>query len=309
MRAMKLCLTLAAVVVAGCVGTDYINDPVARGPARIVINPNIAAIQVGGVRQFAATYYDSLGNTVAVTFQWTSSMPVVASVDANGVASGKQAGQAQIFATARGVASEPALLTVVADPNQVARVIVTPDSGILHIGETLQFSAEARNLNGNAIAGKTFTWRSAAPTVATVSNTGLATAIKPGRVNIIASTDNVDSSPARLEVLGQSRTGTFTRRPGTSYNVSGTAILEQRADGSLVLSFGNDFTSSNGPGLEVFLSTINAVGANSRSLGRLQRTSGVQSYNVPTGITLTTYNWVIIHCVPFNVTFGYAELK
>ncbi|MGH7457397.1 MAG: DM13 domain-containing protein, partial [bacterium] len=73
--------------------------------------------------------------------------------------------------------------------------------------------------------------------------------------------------------------------------------------------FGSDFSSSSGPGLEVFLSTTNTVGANSRNLGRLQSTSGAQNYNVPSGIAFNTYSWVIIHCVPFNVTFGYAQLR
>jgi hypothetical protein len=142
-----------------------------------------------------------------------------------------------------------------------------------------------------------------------VSGNGLAIGIKAGRVNIIAAADGVESPAAPLTVLGTSRSGTFTKRPGTSYNVSGTATLEQQSNGSLVLRFGSDFSSSSGPGLEVFLSTTNTVGSNSRNLGRLQRTSGAQSYNVPAGVTLTTYSWVIIHCVPFNVTFGYAQLQ
>jgi hypothetical protein len=222
---------------------------------------------------------------------------------------GKQAGQTLISARGRGVTSVPAMLTVVADANQVARVIVTPDSGRITVGGTLQFTAVARNLNGDIFSGKTFTWRSSDVTIATVNNSGLATGLIAGEVNIIAMVDGIASPAARLAVLGTSRSGIFTRNPNSSYNVSGAATLEQQPNGSLVLRFGSNFSSSSGPGLEVFLSTTNTVGANSRNLGRLQRTSGEQSYNVPAGITLTTYNWVIIHCVPFNVTFGYAQLR
>jgi hypothetical protein len=177
------------------------------------------------------------------------------------------------------------------------------------VGGTLQFNAVAQNLSGGVISGRTFSWRSSEATIAGVNANGLATGIKAGRVNIIASVDGIDSPAAPLTILGTARSGTFTKRPGSSYNVSGAATLEQQPNGSLVLKFGDNFSTSNGPGLEVFLSTTNAVGANSRNLGRLQSTSGAQSYNVPAGVTLTTYNWVIIHCVPFNVTFGYAELK
>jgi hypothetical protein len=300
----------AVIFFAGCVGTDFINEPAATMPARVVINPISAAVEVGKTARFQAAYYDSVGNAVAgVAFQWISSDPNIATVDANGQVLGKQAGQTLISARGRGVTSVPAMLTVVADANQVARVIVTPDSGRITVGGTLQFTAVARNLNGDIFSGKTFTWRSSDVTIATVNNSGLATGLIAGEVNIIAMVDGIASPAARLAVLGTSRSGIFTRNPNSSYNVSGAATLEQQPNGSLVLRFGSNFSSSSGPGLEVFLSTTNTVGANSRNLGRLQRTSGEQSYNVPAGITLTTYNWVIIHCVPFNVTFGYAQLR
>ncbi|MGH7597278.1 MAG: DM13 domain-containing protein [bacterium] len=309
MRAIKHFL-LITLVLAGCVGTDLINEPVATMPARIAINPASTAVEVGKIASFQAAYYDSLGNAVAgVAFQWMSTDPAIASVDANGQVSGKQSGQTRITARARGITSEPAMLTVVANANQVARIVVTPDSGQITVGGTLQFNAVARNLNGDVISGKASTWRSLDATIAAVNSNGLATGIKAGEVNIVAAVDGVESPAARLTVLGTNRSGMFTRRPGTSYNVSGTATLEQQANGSLVLRFGSDFSSSSGPGLEVFLSTTNTVGANSRNLGRLQSTSGAQNYNVPSGIAFNTYSWVIIHCVPFNVTFGYAQLR
>lgn len=301
---------IATLFLAGCVGTDLINEPVTLVPARITITPTSAALEVGKATSFQAVYYDSLGNAATgVAFQWISADPAIASVNANGQVSGRQVGQTRITARARDIASAPAMLTVVANANQVAHVIVTPDSGQINVGGTLQFNAVARILNGDVIRNRTFTWRSSDATIATVNSSGLATGLKSGNVNIMASVEGVESPPAHLTVLSTSRSGTFTRNPSTSYTVSGTATLEQQPNGSLVLRFGNDFSSSNGPGLEVFLSTTNTVGANSRNLGRLQRTSGAQSYSVPAGVSLTTYNWVIIHCVPFNVTFGYAQLQ
>ncbi len=310
MKQKSLLFLLGWLGLLGCVGTDVLNDENVGVPARIVINPTSAAVQVANTIEFQAAYYDTLGNSVPGTvFQWSSSNPGIAAIDNNGIARGQGIGQVMITATALGVASEPALLTVVANPNQLARVVVTPDSGGIRVGETLQFSATAFNLNGDELSGQTFTWRSSNPNSATVDANGLAAGVGSGMAQIVAETDGVASAPARLTVRNTRRTGTFTRNPNTSYNVQGTATLEERTDGSLVLSLGNDFSSSNGPGLEVFLSNINGVNSQSRSLGRLQRTSGAQSYNVPAGIQLTTYDWVVIHCVPFNVTFGYARLQ
>jgi hypothetical protein len=274
-------LPVVAVFALGCVGTDFIEEPVVFTPARIAISPSNAAVEVGKATGFQAVYYESLDNPVAnTTFQWFSSNANIADIDANGRASGIQPGQLRITAHARNITSAPALLTVVANANQVARVIVTPERGQVSAGGTLQFIAVAHDINDNVLSGKTVT-----------------------------SAEGVESSPAHLTVSSASRSGTFTKRPGGSYNVSGKALLTQESNGSLRLSFDDAFRSSNGPGLEVFLSASNTVGVNSRNLGRLQRTSGAQSYAVPAGVTLTTYDWVIVHCVPFNVTFGYARLQ
>jgi uncharacterized protein YjdB len=279
-------------------------------PTRIEISPENSALEVGKTFGFSASYYDSLGNKVTSTvFDWQSSDDNVAAIDANGLVSGITPGQVHITARANNSASDPALLTVVIDPAQVAKVVVQPDSANLSAGQTVQFTAAAVNLNSETISGKTFTWRSSNTSVATVNNSGLATALAPGSANIIATTDGIDSSPAIVQVAGGVRTGTFVKRPGTSYTVSGTAILDEQTDGSLVLKFGSDFSTSSGPGLYVYLATTNQVGSTSLEVARLKSTRGEQSYDLPATVKIDSYNWAIIHCKPFNVTFGYAELK
>lgn len=303
-------LLVATIQLLGCVGTDLLNEPAVLMPPRIVIAPNNSAVEVGNTTRFQALYYDSLGNQIAnVAFHWTSSDHGIATIDANGQASGQQSGQVRIGAYARGIASAPAILTVVANPNQVARVVVTPDSSTIMVGGTQAFTATARNLNGNVLTDKIVSWRSSDATIARINSNGVALGNTKGRVYIIASVDGVDSPAIPLTVLGTARRGSFSRNPGTSYHVSGTATLVQQPNGRLLLNLGDDFSSSNGPGLEIFLAATNTVGANSLNLGRLQRTSGAQSYNIPAGVTLSTYHWVIIHCVPFNVTFGSASLQ
>ncbi len=301
---------LILFVLSGCVGTDYIDDPLMPELARIEVTPRHLALQAGKTAIFQATYFDSLGNNVpGLVYNWSSSDSEVVVVDATGRAMTLKTGQARIVAQARGLSSEPALLTVVADSNQVAAVIVTPDSGNLVIGGALQLTASARNLSGAVLSGKTFTWHSSAPTIASVNSSGLVTALAAGEANIFAQVEGIASAGVRLSVVSASRSGSFSRNPNTSYNVSGTATLERQPEGSLVLKLGADFSSSNGPGLEVFLSTTNSVGANSINLGKLQKTTGAQSYSVPSNVNLASYDWAIIHCVPFNTTFGYAQLR
>ncbi len=61
--------------------------------------------------------------------------------------------------------------------------------------------------------------------------------------------------------------------------------------------------------MQVFLSASSAVNSSSLSLGDLQQTTGEQTYFVSASVILETYSYVIIHCVPFNVTFGFARLQ
>jgi hypothetical protein len=81
-------------------------------------------------------------------------------------------------------------------PPTVVSVVVTPSSAMLgSLGETVQFTAAARDASGNAIAGKTFTWSSGDTQVATVDATvGLVTAVAKGTTLIVATTDGVEGS-------------------------------------------------------------------------------------------------------------------
>lgn len=305
-----LWLAILGMCLIGCVGTDYITAPINLIPPRVVVAPATKAVQVGATATFQASYYDSLGRlATGVAFQWASSAPSIASIDANGQAMGHQPGQAQIVATVHGVSSGPAVLTVVADPNQVATVTVTPDSGRINTGESFQFTAASFNLNGTPLTGRTYTWQTSNATIATVDQTGKALALAPGSVEITASTGGVTGRPAVLYVFGRSRQGTFVKNPGQSHDIRGTAVLQEQAGGGLVLSFGSDFSTSSGPGVTVFLSSTNAVTSSSLNLGLVKQYSGAQSYTIPSGVQLTTYTWVVVHCVPVNVTFGYAQLQ
>jgi hypothetical protein len=82
-------------------------------------------------------------------------------------------------------------------PPTVASVVVTPDATTLvSLGETVQLTASAQDASGNAISGKTFTWSSSDDGLATVSSSGLVTAVANGSVTITATTDGVNGTAA-----------------------------------------------------------------------------------------------------------------
>jgi len=75
-------------------------------------------------------------------------------------------------------------------PAVVAAVEVSPAaSTLLALEDTRQLIAAARDADGKAIDGKAFTWQSLAPTIATVSSSGLVAAVTNGDAAIRASVD------------------------------------------------------------------------------------------------------------------------
>ncbi len=80
-------------------------------------------------------------------------------------------------------------------PPTVISVVVTPGTATLvSLGETVQLNASARDANGNAISGKTFTWSSSDESVAMVSSSGLVTAAANGTTTITPTTEGVSGT-------------------------------------------------------------------------------------------------------------------
>jgi uncharacterized protein YjdB len=300
------------LILQGCIGTDYIDDPVSPSQIspHVIVTPSATAVQAGLSAQFHAIFVNENGDSVAVAgVEWASSDTAIALVGSTGLVTARQQGQARITARYSNITSQPALVTVVADPNQVANVTVSPASVQKMVGETQQFTATAYNLNGNILTGKVPAWRSSDTSIVSVAPDGNATAHAAGMANIVATIDGVESSPAVITVSSGVRTGMFVMRPGSGHEVRGTATLTEQPGGNLVLFLGDDFASAGGPDVEVYLSTTSTVGSGSITLGNLKNFSGASSYDVPAGVGLNSYDWVIIHCVPFTITFGYANLQ
>lgn len=107
-------------------------------------------------------------------------------------------------------------------------------------------------------------------------------------------------------------TGSFTSR--SRYTVTGTSSVYDLQDGARVLRL-EDFESTNGPDLFVYLTAAGAAEADADlnqdfvNLGALKGNVGNQNYKIPAGVDLDTYNTVVIWCRRFTVGFGAADLS
>ncbi|MFL5538265.1 MAG: Ig domain-containing protein [Longimicrobiaceae bacterium] len=79
-------------------------------------------------------------------------------------------------------------------PARVARVVVIPDSLVLNVGATGDFSAVAYDSAGNVLTGRTITWSSTDSTIAQVGATGTVTGVSPGPTRVSATVEGVSGS-------------------------------------------------------------------------------------------------------------------
>src|SRR5439155_1412376 len=162
--------------------------------ASLTVSPTAATIVVGGTQQLTATPLDANGNPLSGrTITWSSDAPSVATVNANGLVAAVAVGSANITATSE-EKSAGAAITV--NPVPVASVSVSPATASMYAGATQQLTATLLDANGNPLSGRTITWSTDAPGVATVNGSGLVTAEAAGTASITAASEGKSGSAA-----------------------------------------------------------------------------------------------------------------
>ncbi len=154
-------------------------------------NPNLS---IGNQQQFVATGIFSGGQNINISkfVSWSSSAPPVARVNSTGLAQAVTQGVATITA-AYGAVSGATTITV-ATP-YVTSISVIPDNPSVPVGAYQQFTAVLTYSDGvTEETTNLVSWSSSAATVATVTGSGLASAIAAGSVTITASAESVTGS-------------------------------------------------------------------------------------------------------------------
>jgi len=166
---------------------------VATPVASVTVSPASATVAVGTAVQLTATPLDASGNPLAGrSVTWTSGTPGVATVSVSGLVTGVAPGAATITATSEGKSGTSAITV----PVPVASVAVSPASAAVLVGSTVQLTATPLDANGNPLAGRTVTWTSSAPGVATVSASGVVTGVAVGGATITATSEGKSGSSA-----------------------------------------------------------------------------------------------------------------
>src|SRR5207249_3393785 len=71
----------------------------------------------------------------------------------------------------------------------VASVVISPVTAVVLVGATVQLTATLKDAAGNLLSGRSVTWASSTPAVATVTSAGLVTGVAPGAATITATSE------------------------------------------------------------------------------------------------------------------------
>ncbi len=184
------------VVLAQAEGqTAFATITVRAAPiSSVTLSPSSNALTVGGRVDLIATVRDVNGALVtgrAVLFETSDAQ--VATVTTSGRVTAVSPGTATITGSVDGK-SGTASVTVAAVP--IGTVTVSPPTASVTVGATTDLSATVRDANGATVTGRTVTWQSSSPSIASVSTAGRVTGIAPGTVNITATVDGKSGSSA-----------------------------------------------------------------------------------------------------------------
>lgn len=203
-------LTATATSLTSATSSAFAVNPGAAAKLAFTVQPSTVAAGAAVSPAVQVTVQDALGNTVtsattSITLTITSGTGTPGAVlggtrtvaAVSGVATFSnltvdKAGTGYTLtatATATSLTSATSSAFAVSAAVPVASVAVTPGPDTLATGATLQLTATPKDASGNALAGRMVTWASSAPSLATVSATGLVTGVAPGTATITASAE------------------------------------------------------------------------------------------------------------------------
>ncbi len=167
---------------------------------RIEVVPSAAVLtSEGETLQLIARGVDTEGAVVeGLEFEWESTATDVATVDAAGMVTAIGPGTAQVHARtpeAPALGGTSFITVLIGEEPQVARVAIEPDTlELTDVGQTGLFVATALDEDGIPIEGLEVAWSSSAPLIATVSSTGVVTAIAEGEAVVTATIEGITGS-------------------------------------------------------------------------------------------------------------------
>lgn len=219
-------LSAGALALAACGGGDTA-APCTVGAVSVgAPNTNVAVGQsVQATANFSVLNCSPPPSTV-----WSSENNALATVSATGLITGVAVGgPVSIRATVNGNTGTTAVTVV---PVPVASILMTPTTATAFVGQTTTLAATPRDAAGNALTGRTVTWTSSNPAVATVAG-GVVTGVTVGGpVSITATVGTITATAAVTVALVPVASVTITPGPVTMVPLRSKFFTATARDGA-----------------------------------------------------------------------------
>jgi hypothetical protein len=188
MRSMRFRIpTIALVVGAVAVACEIPMRSSDTGeiPTRVAISPKIVALQQNQSVDFTAIGFTAAGDTAVMVVSWSATSGAITDTSTNNgrhrgrYRAGADTGHVRVVVKGNpGGYADTGIVTVTQAP--VATLVMNPTAASIAVGRTLQLAATTQDSGGNPLSGRTVTWASTNPGVASVNGGGLVSGLATG---------------------------------------------------------------------------------------------------------------------------------
>ncbi|RYQ48633.1 alpha-amylase, partial [Bifidobacterium pseudolongum subsp. globosum] len=221
-------------------GDAPINVPVES----VSINGGDVTMQAGETKTLSTTVSPSNATNKKVT--WSTSNPMVASVDNSGTITARKAGTVTIKAMAGGKSASVTVTVEEAPPAPYASVKI--DGGDLSVkaGETRQLTAKLLAADGTEVTSDdALTWRSSNTAVASVDANGLVTGVAKGTANITVTVgDKSDAVTATVTEDEPVANSTTIYYPSSKFGANSTYLHWRFVNGTWTAAPGDKMSAA-----------------------------------------------------------------
>jgi uncharacterized protein YjdB len=251
---MRARLAAAVLVcVAGCTSAVATDPNPSNTPKASVlaVSPTSVAGTVGHQVTLTASVLDQSGHAMSgQTITWSSANTRIATVSSAGVVTLASVGSTNVSASADSLTTTVAVTVTAVPRATVASVGVTPASVSLPVGTSTTLSAVAKDSSGAIVSGAPITWTSSNTSVASVSASGVVSALAVGAAVITAASNNGMSGTSSVTVTSTAPTvASVTVSPTSStIDVGKTVQLtatDKDAGGNIIAGQPVTWSSSN----------------------------------------------------------------
>ena len=239
-------------------------QPAAAQPpavARLVAEPARITMRAGESQSYKITAYDAQGREIKDAFVRVGGPRTAVSFQ-NGKVTAFQAGSFTATATAMGNEAPITLdIPVLVTWPALGKIDIVPDTGHLYVGVTIGHRANGVHADGSPRPGVSVTWRSSAPTIATVDRFGNVSALKAGAVTISAEAEGV-TAPKKYVITANPvtsialsikedviNTGDVIHLNATAKNSAGATVKDAAITWSYAYTPDDTTSAPGGPGI------------------------------------------------------------